>query len=82
MDQAIELLAVAGQAKLIEFNPLVAHDTKLPDGSVFVIANSLQVRRSYSSKFKVPCLPSPTEFQRGGGVVVHLENKLFCQNLI
>ena len=64
MDQAIELLAVAGQAKLIEFNPLVAHDTKLPDGSVFVIANSLQVRRRYSSK----CLayPPSTEFQRGG----------------
>ncbi len=48
MDQAIELLAVAGQAKLIEFNPLVAHDTKLPQGSVFVISNSLQVRKFWT----------------------------------
>jgi len=49
MDQAIELLAVAGQAKLIEFNPLVAHDTKLPEGSVFVISNSLQEKNKAAS---------------------------------
>ena len=40
MDQAIEILASKGTAKLIEFNPLMAHDVTLPAGAVFVIANS------------------------------------------
>jgi N-acetylgalactosamine kinase len=41
MDQAIELLAEEGSAKLIEFNPLTATNVKLPDGARFVIVNSL-----------------------------------------
>ena len=57
MDQAIELLAKEGTAKLIEFNPLRATDVILPKGATFVIANSLaQVNKADSSggsKFNV-----------------------------
>ena len=50
MDQAIELLAKEGTAKLIEFNPLHATDVTLPKGATFVIANSLaQVNKADSS---------------------------------
>ena len=42
----------AGTAKLIEFNPLRAHDTKLPEGAVFVIANSLaEANKAAGSEF-------------------------------
>jgi len=40
MDQAIEVLAKKGSAKLIEFGPLRATDVSLPVGAKFVIANS------------------------------------------
>lgn len=49
MDQAIELLAQAGRAKLIEFGPLRSEDVSLPDGAVFVVANSLQEKNKAAS---------------------------------
>ena len=39
MDQAIEILAKKGSAKLIEFGPLRSTDVTLPSGAKFVIAN-------------------------------------------
>jgi len=41
MDQSISFLAEPGTAKHIEFDPIRAYDVILPDGIVFVIANSL-----------------------------------------
>ena len=41
MDQACSFLAGFGTAKHIEFDPLRYTDITIPDGVVFVIANSL-----------------------------------------
>jgi len=43
MDQAIEILAKKGSAKLIEFGPLRSTDVTLPPGAKFVIANSFEL---------------------------------------
>ena len=52
MDQAIELLAEKGSAKLIEFNPLKATNVQLPEGALFVIANSLaEANKAAGSEF-------------------------------
>ncbi|KAB7500869.1 N-acetylgalactosamine kinase [Armadillidium nasatum] len=41
MDQAASLLSKAGFAQLMEFNPLRCTPVSLPEGAVFVVANSL-----------------------------------------
>ncbi|XP_010259220.1 PREDICTED: galactokinase [Nelumbo nucifera] len=41
MDQAISVMAKAGFAELIDFNPICATDVQLPAGGSFVIAHSL-----------------------------------------
>lgn len=54
MDQSISFLAEEGTAKLIEFNPLRVTDVKLPDGAVFVIANScVEMNKAATSHFNV-----------------------------
>jgi len=49
MDQAIELLAQEGAAKLIEFGPLKAYNVILPAGATFVVANSLEEKNKAAS---------------------------------
>ena len=49
MDQAIEILAEEGSAKLIEFAPLRTHNVKLPAGATFVVANTLEEKNKAAS---------------------------------
>lgn len=52
MDQAICFLAKKGYAQYIEFNPVRATPVKLPEDSVFVIANSLsEANKAATSDF-------------------------------
>lgn len=54
MDQSISFLAEQGTAKLIEFNPVRATDVQLPDGAVFVIANScVEMNKAATSHFNI-----------------------------
>jgi len=49
MDQAIELLAQEGSAKLIEFGPLRTYNVTLPTGATFVVANTLEEKNKAAS---------------------------------
>jgi len=49
MDQAIELLAERGSAKLIEFGPLRTFNVNLPAGATFVVANSMEEKNKAAS---------------------------------
>lgn len=54
MDQSISFLAEEGTAKLIEFSPLRATDVKLPEGAVFVIANScVEMNKAATAHFNI-----------------------------
>ena len=49
MDQAIEILAEKGSAKLIEFEPLRTFNVTLPPGATFVVANTLEEKNKAAS---------------------------------
>ncbi|KAL4860073.1 Galactokinase [Chlorella vulgaris] len=52
MDQAISIMGMPGIAKLVEFNPVRASDVHLPEGAVFVVANSLAISNKAESAVK------------------------------
>lgn len=41
MDQTISVMGELGKAKLVQFNPIRTTDVQIPEGYVFVVANSL-----------------------------------------
>jgi len=41
MDQTISVMGELGKAKLVQFNPIRTQDVQIPQGYVFVVANSL-----------------------------------------
>lgn len=55
MDQAISFLGETGKALMIEFRPIRTTEVKLPEGCVFVIANTLisSKKASASSAFNI-----------------------------
>ena len=55
MDQAIQLLAKEGTAKLIEFNPLRATDVTLPKGATVLI-------NVHAINADPDLFPNPTQF--------------------
>ncbi|KAK9909559.1 hypothetical protein WJX75_004129 [Coccomyxa subellipsoidea] len=52
MDQAISIMGELGMAKLVHFHPIRTEDVTLPDGAIFVIANSLAVSQKAVSAAK------------------------------
>lgn len=72
MDQSISFLAEEGTAKLIEFNPVRATDVKLPDGAVFVIANScVEMNKAASAHYNirvVECRMAAKVLVKAGGL--------------
>ncbi|XP_022247537.1 N-acetylgalactosamine kinase-like isoform X2 [Limulus polyphemus] len=54
MDHAISVLAEPGSAKLIEFNPLQTTNVLLPEGAIFVIANScVEINKAATSHYNI-----------------------------
>ncbi|XP_014677082.1 PREDICTED: N-acetylgalactosamine kinase-like [Priapulus caudatus] len=70
MDQSISFMAKQGMAKFIEFNPIRGVDVKLPEGAVFVIANScVTASKAVTSHFNTRVVECRLAAQ-GTGMVV------------